>query len=275
MPRLAAHFEVVRRLKQFTMAKKSTNKPTVEERATAIASAMVESSLNALSNQVQNKPDPWTKVLTIANVFLTVFTFAYVLLTFNMVSEMKQQNELARRNLQESLRPHLLMKLDSIKYHLRPSGGQPANTLSAQVVIQNNGNTPAEIQFTSLDAFPYSRLEANARDSILSSPLDSTSISEETGSISKYIPPHGSLSFIAVIQDISGRIRHDRTFYIHYMIIFSDAFGSLRDVYSVTRCDIDYAKREIGAYPPAYSFHDYTESEKANILHKSEVVLGR
>lgn len=256
------------------MVNKPPKKPTVDERATKIATAMLDAFLNALNKKIQNRPDLWTKVLIVANVFLALFTLGSLLLTCSMVSEMKKQNELARQNLQENLRPHLLMKLDSMRFHRSAYGGQPTNTFSAQVIIQNNGNIAAELEFTSIDAFPFSRVQANARDSLLKLPLDSTSLHEDSGTLSKFVPPHSSISFTVVIQDISGRIKPDGVFFIHYIILFSDAFGVLRDVYSVTKCEIDFTNRSLSSYPSSYSYHDYTVAEKDLLFGKSKSVVG-
>ena len=230
---------------------------------------------SAHRKEYKSRPDNWTKALTIANIALAFFTLVYVVLTLNMLSEMKHQNELSRRNLQETLRAHLLITLDSIHLHPQPFSNHPSNTLTAQVRVENNGNTPGQIQFVSVDAFTLSGLQLDIRDSLLRKDNSNFDFSYDESNVSRFVPPHSSINYVAVIEDISGRIKPDGRTFVHYLIFYTDVFQSYHDVYSVTKLDIDFLRRGIAYYPPAYSFHDYSPEETETLVQNTKTAMAR
>jgi hypothetical protein len=257
------------------MPPKPTKQSSKLNESIALAQRLADTLDHTLQALDRRGPDGWTKTLIISNVLLAAFTLVYVLLTYNMFGEMRTQSELAQRTLAETLKPQVMMFLDSLRFHTKPVNGLSANTFTAHVRIQNDGNTPAELAFESIDVFPLDRHQLNGRDSLLSSSVNTIVVSETLGSTPKFVPPHSSINFVIAIPDIPGRTWHDGRFYIHYILIFKDIFNLYHDVYSVMQLDLDLSHYELGVHNPAYSFHDYTEAEMQVVSRKLDAVASK
>ncbi|MCK4308228.1 hypothetical protein KAW50_08395 [candidate division WOR-3 bacterium] len=212
------------------------------------------------------------RAITVTTILLAILTGIYVVLTGYMVLEMKKQTKQTRKSYQESLKPYLQFELDSLQFHNSPFDGHPSRSMTGNIRIRNEGNTPAKVILVGLDILPFSEFEVNVRDSLLYADSTFNKFIDMEWRFSKYIPAHHSIWYVSVWEDVPSKSKPDGTFFVHVLILYQDTFGVYHDIYCVFKITVDWKNQEAGKYPPTYSFYEYDRNEIKKIFTKGKLV---
>jgi len=203
-----------------------------------------------------------------ATTILAVLTAIYVILTFHLVSEMREQTRIIARSYQELLRPFLKIRLDPPEFFREPHDRYPLKTMTVCIWVKNDGNTQARIVLGGLYPWSLDKRDLDVRDSLLSVDSKFGKFSDDTSRFSRYVPPRDSVSIIGVYENTPSFSRSDGVFFIHALMLYRDTFESYHDAYYVFKIKTDWKTGAHAWYRAMCDFHDYDPIEIENISAK-------
>ena len=221
----------------------------------------------------ETKKDPATAatiVIAIATVALVAVTLWYAYQNRALVAEARKQTSLARESYHRTLQPFLMYGQDSLSRMMDVNDDELHRMLSwyEYFYIENTGITYAEIVDFILHPLESDLSIVNIRDTLLLKDGPDLFHRPDTYEmLSNYIPAKTRISHNTKKYNIRYPTTNPpKSIYVHSLIIYRDTFNSYHDVYTVFRCDLLPAKRQVIAYPPKYNFHDYSQEEIQMIL---------